>query len=117
MNLDPSLAFTALLKIWPGYADGTDDGGSSVVAALARDMTAASPPDRWQFAAGWIAATRAVAEVVDAEIIDDVPPGDPAPAEPGAWESIAETLATMGVDVCRAADDLHRIAEALENRP
>lgn len=110
MNLDQSLAFTALIEMWPGYAEGTDDGGSSLVATLAASMTVANPPDRWAFARQWIETRRGLSDALAADGIPD--PTRRPPAEPGAWESIAESLATMGVDVCRAADDLHRIADA-----
>ena len=48
MDLDPSLAFTALLELWPGAPEGTS-------AELARAMTAANPADRFEFARQWVA--------------------------------------------------------------
>lgn len=114
-GLDPSLAFTALLEMWPDYALDTPDGGSSIVAALAGDMSAANPPDRFAFAKAWIVARRAVADAVI--VGEDAAPGDPDPVEAGALGSIGESLATIGVDLCRLADAAERIASELGNRP
>jgi hypothetical protein len=54
MDLDPSLAFTALLEMWPAAPAGTS-------AKLAAAMTAANPKDRWAFARDWIATAKAAA--------------------------------------------------------
>jgi hypothetical protein len=53
MDLDPSLAFTALLKMWPDAPEGES-------AALAKAMTAANPKDRWAFARAWVAENNIV---------------------------------------------------------
>lgn len=49
MNLDPSIAYTALLELWPEHMDRPE------TSELADAMTAADPPDRWAFARRWIA--------------------------------------------------------------
>jgi hypothetical protein len=50
MNLDPSLAFTAIIEMRPGLRG--DQG--ELIARLAAAMTAANPPDRWAFARAWL---------------------------------------------------------------
>lgn len=48
MDLDPSLAFTAILEMRPGNTDPT------LSRRLAAAMSAANPPDRWAFARAWL---------------------------------------------------------------
>lgn len=50
MDLDPSLAFTAVLEMRPGNTDPT------LTRRLAAAMTLANPPDRWAFAREWLDA-------------------------------------------------------------
>lgn len=49
MNLDPTLAFTAVIELRPGRTDSRE-----LTAALTEAMTKASPPDRWAFARAWL---------------------------------------------------------------
>jgi hypothetical protein len=56
MNLDPSLAFTALLEMWPDWDKMTADESHALTGELATDMSKANPPDRFAFARGWIRA-------------------------------------------------------------
>jgi hypothetical protein len=49
MDLDPSLAFTAVIEMRPGLGDA-----SELVKELAEAMSAANPPDRWAFARSWL---------------------------------------------------------------
>jgi hypothetical protein len=56
MKLDPSLAFTALLEMWPGWDETTADESHALMNELAADMTKTNPPDRFAFARGWIRA-------------------------------------------------------------
>jgi hypothetical protein len=55
VNLDPSLAFTALLSMWPGFGQMDGRDGDRLIGSLAAAMTAANPKDRWEFARAWIA--------------------------------------------------------------
>src|SRR3974390_1153884 len=58
VNLDPSLAFTALLEMWQGFGQLPSPIGHRIPAALASDMTTASPANRWEFAQQWVALRR-----------------------------------------------------------
>ena len=49
MDLDPSLAYTALLEMWP-----EPTWPEHLTAELAKAMAEANPPDRWAFARDWI---------------------------------------------------------------
>jgi hypothetical protein len=53
MDLDPSLAFTALLEWWPDCPD-TDQAVNDLAAAMTRD----NPRDRWAYARSWIAVRK-----------------------------------------------------------
>jgi hypothetical protein len=51
MELDRSLAFTALLELAPGFREVTDPREvSRLTNALATDMTQDGPKDRWAYA-------------------------------------------------------------------
>jgi hypothetical protein len=56
INLDPSLAFTALLEMWPGFGQMSLLDTHPLTAALAKAMGESDPPDRWKFARRWIDA-------------------------------------------------------------
>ena len=79
VNLDPSLAFTAVLEMRPGLND------PEACRLLAEAMTAANPPDRWAFARGWLDEHRPVPAVQGCDL--DGYPGrtgdDPEPM--GKW--------------------------------
>ena len=49
MNLDPTLAFSAVIEMRPGIGNS-----SEVRERLAEAMSAANPPDRWEFARRWL---------------------------------------------------------------
>jgi hypothetical protein len=51
MDLDPSLAFTAMLEMRPGMPEAE---ARPIRAELAAAMSAANPPDRWAFAREWL---------------------------------------------------------------
>lgn len=55
LDIDRTLAFTALLDMSPEFRKMTTDEAEPVTAALAAAMTEASPKDRWEFARRWIA--------------------------------------------------------------
>ena len=48
MNLDPTLAFTAVIELRPANTDPT------LKTRLAEAMTAANPANRWKFARAWL---------------------------------------------------------------
>lgn len=50
INLDPSLAFTAIIELRPGL----EDPRGEIRSALAAAMTAANPANRWEFARAWL---------------------------------------------------------------
>jgi hypothetical protein len=56
VNLDPSLAFTALLEMWPGFTQMSMLDTHPLTAGLAKAMSESDPPDRWKFARRWIDA-------------------------------------------------------------
>jgi hypothetical protein len=51
VNIDRTLAFTAVLEWRPGI---TDLAARPLIDGLAAAMTAANPRDRWQFAGWWL---------------------------------------------------------------
>jgi hypothetical protein len=59
MDLYPTLAFTALLDLYPGYGALEAAKGQELTAALAAAMAEAKPADAWAFAAVWIDETLA----------------------------------------------------------
>jgi hypothetical protein len=56
MNLDHTLAFTALLELLPGFAKLTAQEAKPLTDGLAAAMTEANPKNRWDFAQAWIDA-------------------------------------------------------------
>jgi hypothetical protein len=56
IDLDRTLAYTALLELDPGFRKMTVDKSSPVIRQLAEAMTAADPKDRWAFAKAHIEA-------------------------------------------------------------
>jgi hypothetical protein len=65
MDLDRTLAFTAVLDLHPRGRSMTDAEAQPIRAALAEAMSEANPLDRWAFARIWLAdrlATEAIAE-------------------------------------------------------
>lgn len=53
MDLDPTLAFTAVLELYPGM---TNEQSRPLIDGLAQAMDEHNPPDRFEFARGWLAA-------------------------------------------------------------
>lgn len=53
MDLDPTLAFTAVLQFYP---DMPGEQARPLIDELAHVMEEADPPDRMEFARGWLAA-------------------------------------------------------------
>lgn len=51
MDLDPSLAYTAVIEM---CVPMRSDVAAGLYVDLARDMSAANPRDRWEFAARWL---------------------------------------------------------------
>jgi hypothetical protein len=51
INLDPTLAFTAILELRPGLPGPR---AAELRVALGDAMTAANPRDRWSFARDWL---------------------------------------------------------------
>lgn len=66
MDLDRTLAFTALLDMDPGFRRMTVDESQPVIRELAVAMTEANPKDRWAFAKAHI-GDRLAAEALAAE--------------------------------------------------
>jgi hypothetical protein len=70
MNLDPSLAFTAVLELRPNLADRK---AREYTAKLADAMTEGNPPDRWTFAKVWLVlADRFGADMVTVDAVATV---------------------------------------------
>jgi len=55
MNLDPSLAHTAIIELYPSM---TEAEAAPLRRDLAQAMTEANPGDRWAFAKSWLAERR-----------------------------------------------------------
>jgi hypothetical protein len=51
--LDPSLAFTALLELFPGYRQMDARDGDKLTAALVADWRASDGTDMWAYAREW----------------------------------------------------------------
>jgi hypothetical protein len=67
MDLDPSLAYTAIIEMRPGLGMVKVH---DLTARLAAAMTAANPRDRWAFARQWLNAELAEPGTTTPERID-----------------------------------------------
>jgi hypothetical protein len=53
VNLDRSLAFTALLELWPGYGRLVDREATALIDQLLADFRASGDLNMWRFAVTW----------------------------------------------------------------
>ena len=59
VSVERSLAFTALLELYPGFGQLTQDEGSALVSELVAGWRTAGRPVLWEYARTWVAGRTA----------------------------------------------------------